>query len=271
MKGRITLTGISVNASHGVYGFEKTGVHPFVADAVLYTDKMCGSDNLCRTYDYSKAAEIIAGELGGKSVDLIETLATRIAKKLSIAFNADCDVTVHKPEAPLNVNFSDVSVTAHSRFTRVCLGLGSNMGDRKKYLDDAVAAIKADEENKDVRVSSYHATAPYGGAAHGEFLNACLVMRTLKDPFALLDMCAALESAAGRVRKERWGDRTLDADILLYGQEVIDEEGLIVPHVGICEREFVLAPLSEIAPGTVHPVCGATVAQLYAAYKEKNR
>ena len=76
MKGRITLTGISVNASHGVYGFEKTGVHPFVADAVLYTDKMCGSDNLCRTYDYSKAAEIISGELGGKSVDLIETLAT---------------------------------------------------------------------------------------------------------------------------------------------------------------------------------------------------
>ena len=104
-----------------------------------------------------------------------------------------------------------------------------------------------------------------------EFLNACLVMRTLKDPFELLDMCAALESAAGRVRKERWGDRTLDADILLYGQEVIDEEGLIVPHVGICEREFVLAPLSEIAPGTIHPVCGATVAQLYAAYKEKNR
>lgn len=271
MKGTVNIKGVTVNASHGAYGFEREEVHPFTADAVLYTEDIDCGDELARTCDYGKAADIMAEELSAPSVNLIETLAARIAKRLAAEFGCDCSATVHKPEAPLKVRFSDVSVTAHARFTRVCLGLGSNMGDRKSYLDGAVAAITADKENRDVRVSSYFATAPYGGAAKGEFLNACLVMRTLKSPSGLLSMCAALENAAGRVRRERWGDRTLDADILFYGGEIIDMPGLTVPHTDMCNRGFVLEPLCEIAPGTVHPVYGKTVADLYAELKRREK
>ena len=191
----------------------------------------------------------------------------------SVAFVAACvaEFSAFVTAALMRSSAADVSVTAHARFTRVCLGLGSNMGDRKSYLDGAVAAITADKDNRDVRVSSYIATAPYGGAAKGEFLNACLVMRTLKSPSELLAMCAALENAAGRVRRERWGDRTLDADILFYGGEIIDVPGLTVPHTDMCNRGFVLGPLCEIAPGTVHPVYGKTVADLYAELKRREK
>ena len=134
-------------------------------------------------------------------------------------------------------------------------------------MDEAVECIRADEENKDVRVSSYMPSAPYGGVADGEFLNACLIMRTLKSPHELLDMCANLEGAAGRVRKEHWGNRTLDVDILFYGEEIISNEELTVPHIDMLSREFVLAPLCEIAPGYVHPVYKKTVKDLLAELK----
>ena len=267
MKGRINLTGIKVMASHGVFSEEKASLHPFIADAEIYIDELERGDDLAGTCDYGTAAEMIVRELSAPSVDLIETLASRAARGIAVTFGCDCSVTVHKPEAPLSVQFSDVSVTARARFTRVCLGLGSNMGDRKKYLDEAVERIRADEENKDVRVSSYMPSAPYGGVADGEFLNACLIMRTLKSPHELLDMCANLEGAAGRVRKEHWGNRTLDVDILFYGEEIISNEELTVPHIDMLSREFVLAPLCEIAPGYVHPVYKKTVKDLLAELK----
>ena len=129
---------------------------------------------------------------------------------------------------------------------RVYLALGSNLGDRRKYLQEAVAAL-----DDVVAVSHVYETAPVGGPEQGAYLNVVVALDTDKSPHELLGMAHQLESAAERVRRQRWGPRTLDVDILLVGDLRVDEPDLSVPHPRMWERWFVLAPLAEIAPELV--------------------
>jgi len=130
---------------------------------------------------------------------------------------------------------------------RAFLGLGSNLGDRWGYLRDAVASLP------DVAaVSPVYETAPVGGPeAQPEYLNLVVELETERSPRELLGVAQALEEAAGRVRVERWGPRTLDVDVLLVGDLVVDEPDLVVPHPRMFERRFVLAPLADLAPELV--------------------
>jgi len=143
-------------------------------------------------------------------------------------------------------------------------GLGSNLGDRAAHLDLAVEGLKT---LGPVVVSSYHETEPVG-PPQPRYLNAAAVVVTDRSPAELLALCSELEARAGRVRTpgDRWGPRTLDVDLLLYGDEIIETEDLAVPHEGLAERLFVLAPLAEIAPDRVVPGTGRTVAELHADY-----
>ncbi len=130
---------------------------------------------------------------------------------------------------------------------RAYLGLGSNLGDREQYLRDALEAV--DER---VDVSSVYETDPVGGPdGQGPFLNIVVALETEKSPRELLEMCQRLEAAAGRVRDERWGPRTLDVDVLLVGDLVVNEPDLVVPHPRLWERAFVVEPLVEIAPAAL--------------------
>ncbi|HEX9968802.1 MAG TPA: 2-amino-4-hydroxy-6-hydroxymethyldihydropteridine diphosphokinase [Acidimicrobiales bacterium] len=140
--------------------------------------------------------------------------------------------------------------------TRAFLALGSNLGDRWAYLRQAVAAMP-----DLVAVSPVYETAPVGGPeGQGAFLNCVVELDTDRTPHELLDLCRQLEAAAGRVRTERWGPRTLDADVLLVGDETVDEPDLTVPHPRMWERSFVLVPLHELAPDLVpDPPTGADV------------
>jgi 2-amino-4-hydroxy-6-hydroxymethyldihydropteridine diphosphokinase len=147
------------------------------------------------------------------------------------------------------------------------IALGSNLGERQQYLDRAVALLRATPGIAHMRVSSYHETEPVGGpAGQGKYLNAAAELQTDLAPCAMLRLLLAVEQELGRVRQERCGPRTLDLDLLLYGQEVhaIHEADcdLIVPHPRLHERLFVLAPLAEIAPLAVHPILQSTVADL---------
>ena len=127
--------------------------------------------------------------------------------------------------------------------TRAFLGLGSNLGDRSEHLRVAVASL-----DDVVRVSEVFETEPIGGPEQGAYLNVVVQLQTDRSPWELLAMCHRLESAAGRVRAERWGPRTLDVDVLWIDGTTVDEPDLTVPHPRMFERRFVLEPLSELAP-----------------------
>jgi 2-amino-4-hydroxy-6-hydroxymethyldihydropteridine diphosphokinase len=145
----------------------------------------------------------------------------------------------------------------------VFLSLGSNLGDRRQALEGAERALLEVGFETAARSAMYE-TEPVGGPAQGEYLNRILRGRTEHEPPALLAACLGVERGAGRVRAERNGPRTLDVDILLYGSEVRDEPGLVIPHPRLHERRFVLVPLAEIAPHLVHPVLHLTIAELLA-------
>ncbi len=131
---------------------------------------------------------------------------------------------------------------------RAFLGLGSNLGDRRRFLREAVATLGSTV----VAVSPVYETDPVGGpGGQGPFLNLVVEIDTDRTPHELLGVCHRLESAAGRVRTERWGPRTLDVDILWIDGVEVDDPDLQVPHPRFQERRFVLAPLADLAPELV--------------------
>ncbi len=143
------------------------------------------------------------------------------------------------------------------------IGLGSNLGDRAATLARAVEMLRQSPGVESVEVSSLYETAPMGGPSmQGLYLNAAAAVRTSLAPEPLLDLLLSLEVSLGRERRERWGPRTIDLDLLLYDERVIQTERLTLPHPRMHDRRFVLEPLAELAPGAVHPVLRRTVTEL---------
>lgn len=126
--------------------------------------------------------------------------------------------------------------------------MGSNVGDRRTILREAVAAVP-----ELVAVSPVYETDPVGGPEQGPFLNIVVELETGRTPQELLELCHELEQAAGRVRAVRWGPRTLDVDVLLVGDLVVDDDNLSVPHPRMAQRNFVMTPLFDLAPDIVVP------------------
>jgi 2-amino-4-hydroxy-6-hydroxymethyldihydropteridine diphosphokinase len=143
------------------------------------------------------------------------------------------------------------------------IGIGSNLGDRRTTIRSAVDALRAHDAVDEVELSSLLETDPVGGPPGQErFLNAAARVRTTLDASVLLELLLAIEKQLGRARRERWGPRVIDLDLLLYDDAVIDQPGLTVPHPSMCEREFVLRPLAEIAGDVVHPIRMQTIFRL---------
>ncbi|WP_027036751.1 2-amino-4-hydroxy-6-hydroxymethyldihydropteridine diphosphokinase [Mesorhizobium ciceri] len=133
----------------------------------------------------------------------------------------------------------------------VYLSLGGNLGDPAKSMGAALRILDADADTRVTGVSSLYRTPPWGKLDQPDFLNAAAEISTVLAPRALLDLCLDAERKLKRVREERWGPRLIDIDILVFGDRVIHETGLEVPHPRMLERAFVLAPLAEIAPSLV--------------------
>jgi 2-amino-4-hydroxy-6-hydroxymethyldihydropteridine diphosphokinase len=143
------------------------------------------------------------------------------------------------------------------------IGVGSNMGDRRGNIEAAVRALGGAADIDVVAVSSVQPSRPVGGpAGQRDYFNAVVAILTTLDPRALLDTLRGVEQQLGRRRAERWGPRTIDLDLLLYDQQTIDEEDLVVPHPRMHQRRFVMEPLAEIAPDVMHPVLGRSANEI---------
>lgn len=135
----------------------------------------------------------------------------------------------------------------------VYLSLGSNLGDRKAQLQEAVRLLQTNPSISNIKMSSIYETAPVGYLNQGAFLNLVIRLETSLSPLELLDICQEIEQALHRERLVRWGPRTVDLDVLLYGQEQLATERLTIPHPRMYERAFVLVPLQELMPSLILP------------------
>ncbi len=271
---RIAITGLRARGRHGVYEDERAAGQEFLVDATLWVDiaEAAAADDLTKTADYGVIAGRLAQIVAGEPVALIETLASRLAVAcLADEAVREVEITVHKPQAPVGVPVSDISITVRRsrelsqlRSTAVpdngpgrpvVIALGSNLGDRLANLQQGLSALCGAGLDCEA-VSAVYQTAPVGGPAQDDFLNAVLLARTSLSPDQLLLRCQRAEDALGRVRTVRWGPRTLDVDIITYGQEVGNEPGLILPHPRAHERAFVLAPWLDVDPAACLPSHG---------------
>ncbi len=147
---------------------------------------------------------------------------------------------------------------------RAYIGVGSNLGDRVGHCAAAVEALAQLDRTRVTACSPWYETEPVGGGVQGWFVNGAVEVETALDPRELLSACLTIERTRGRERRIPDGPRTLDLDLLLYADRVLDEVDLTLPHPRLTQRAFVLIPLSDIAPQVVHPLAGVTIAALRA-------
>ncbi len=245
----ISIRGLEISACHGVLEFEKTAAQPFIFDADLFYDFYEGAkrDDLSGTVNYDEACGAIAEIARGKRYNLIESLAYDCAFALAEKYGLEgVKLTVWKPQAPVKQKFEKVGVTVELKRERAYLSLGSSMGDKKRYLDRAIEMLGSVRGIKVEKASAYIGTQPYGGVAQNTFLNCAVEIITYLTPRQLLGEIHVIENALGRVREKRWGDRTLDIDIIFFGDKTVCEPDLVIPHPDWKNREFVKVPLAEI-------------------------
>jgi len=266
MLDRISIVGLRVHGNHGVFAHERATGQDFVVDAVLWLDAApaAAADDLQLTADYGAIADRLAEIVAGPPVQLIETLAERLAAAcLADSVVREAEVTVHKPHAPVQQQFADIAATVRRSRRPVVLSLGSNIGDRLANLQLGVDILVAGGLAH-VAVSSVYETAPVGGPAQDDYLNAVLLADAALPARDVLSLAVAAEEAAGRVRSVRFGPRTLDVDVIAYGDDRSDNAELTLPHPRAHERAFVLAPWLELDAAAVVPGRGK-VADLLAA------
>ncbi len=248
----ITIENLEVFANHGVKKEEANLGQKFLVSAAMYFDVSGAgkSDDLSKTVNYAEVCNDITQWMKTNRCKLIETVAERLAARLLInnPIVRRVKVTVKKPWAPIGLPVDCVSITIERRWHTAYLSIGSNMGDREKYLRDGIDFLKGNENVRIISESSIIETKPYGVTDQDDFLNGAVKLETLLSPYELLDLLHEAENAAQRVRKEHWGPRTLDMDILLYDDITIKDERLVIPHPDMMNRDFVLTPLREIAP-----------------------
>ncbi len=150
---------------------------------------------------------------------------------------------------------------------RVYLSLGSNEGNRLKWLTEALNKIKQDCGDI-IKISNIYETKAWGLKEQPDFLNRAVLISTTLSPLDLLNAINKIETSLGRIRTQKWGPRTLDIDILFYNNEIINLPQLIVPHPYIQERLFTLQPLNDIAPDFMHPLLYKTISELLAVCKD---
>lgn len=272
---KIYINNLEFIGFHGVFPEEKKLGQKFLVSLELIVDtREAGkTGDLTKSVHYGLVAQDVERVFLEKSIDLIETCAENIAEMVLKKYELvkEVKVTVKKPWAPLQMHFENVAIEISRKWHKVYLSLGSNMGDKRENLLEAIKRVGELENTEVVKSSTILETEPFGYIEQDNFLNACLEVKTLLTPQEFLSSILKIELDMGRVREIKWGPRVIDIDILFYDNEIIQEDNLAVPHPWICEREFVLEPLSEIAPNYVHPLERKTIMMLARKLKESGK
>lgn len=270
----IRIERLRVYAHHGYFADEKWNGQYFEVSVVLKLSLQDAgvSDVIANTVDYAAVCEFIAAKMTEQTFDLIETVAEFLADSLMDQYEAvrEAAVEVRKPDAPISMEVSYVSVKVVRRRHLSYVAFGSNLGDSRALIQQAVDLVDQDKRCKVLEVSPIRKSTPYGGVEQADYYNGVMEVETYYEPLMFLKCLQEIEIKLGRKRKVRWGPRTMDLDILLFDRMVIDSKELIVPHPDMQNRDFVLLPLSEIAPYLRHPLLHKTIGELLEDVKESH-
>lgn len=263
---KIVIKNLEIFAKHGVFPEENVLGQKFIVSTVLHINtRIAGlTDDLEKTINYGEVCFFIKKFMEEHTFKLLEAVAEQLVMELLFSFPLleQIDLEIQKPWAPISVHLETVSIQISRKWHIAFIGLGSNIGDKKNYLDMAVKMLRNNHFCQVLKVADYIITKPYGNVEQDDFLNSALMLRTLFSPEELLDELQKIENIAGRERTIRWGPRTLDLDILLYDDLIMDKDDLHIPHIELHKRDFVLSPLAQIAPYLRHPLLGNTILEL---------
>lgn len=266
MADYIRIRDLEVFANHGVFQEENVLGQKFLFSVDLMTDLLPAgiSDRLEDSINYGEISHKITAYAKEHTFQLLERLAEGICRMLLMEYPAirQIRLEVKKPWAPVGLPLDSVGIEITRTRHIAYLGIGSNMGDKEAYIEEAVKELEEHPMIHVEQVSSLIVTEPYGGVEQDDFLNGCIKISTVLSPYELLDALHVIEQNAGRTREIHWGPRTLDLDILFYDDWIMDTPDLIIPHKEIPLRDFVLTPMAELAPGLMHPVLNKTISQL---------
>ena len=273
-KDQIRIEELEVYAHHGVYPEENEKGQHFYVNATLYTNtRPAGmADDLRLSTNYGEVCQFITEFMQQHTFQLIETVVEWTAYEVLQHFPLvqGLDLEIRKPEAPIPLPFGSVSVAIHREWHEAYIAVGSNMGDSREHIAKALGQLEKHKDIQVTKVSGLLETLPYGGVEQDNFVNGMFEIRTLLTPEELLRELHKIETSEGRERMEgrerklHWGPRTLDLDIIFYDDLVYASEDLLIPHIDMENRYFVLKPLSELAPNFRHPITHKTVAQMLA-------
>lgn len=255
---RIIVKDLEVYAFHGVLPEEKSLGQKFLVSLELTLDflEAAEKDNLELTVNYAALCQDVEEFLQKHTFDLIETAAHKLAIFLLEKYRLPekIKVCIKKPSAPIRKTFGYVAAEVERGWTKAYIGIGSNMGDKQKNIEDAISILDSRSSTKVTAISKMYITGPVGYMEQEDFLNGALEVRTLLTPYQLLDFLYSIEMQLKRERVIRWGPRTMDLDILLYGNRILSDEKLTIPHPRMHERLFAVKPMCDIAPYVQHPL-----------------
>lgn len=264
---KICINNLELFARHGVMSEEKSLGQKFVISVEMETDTENAGleDNLKKTVNYAEVCEMIGEFNKNNTFKLIEAAAENMAHMLlwNIRQVQSVTIRIDKPNAPIHMHFDSVSAQIKRKRTTAYISVGSNMGDRRNYIKQAVKALNENPYCKVKRISELIETEPYGNVEQDKFLNGIIELETTVSAQKLLCILNEIEAKNGRKRDIHWGPRTLDLDIVFFGNEIINTPGLTVPHIDMHNRAFVLEPLCSLAPYIIHPVLGQRVCDIY--------
>lgn len=271
---KICIKDLEVYGFHGVNQEEKNLGQRFLISVELGLSlREAGiSDDLNKTVNYAELCNSIEREFIREKYDLIEKAAEELANYILTNYQSveTVKILLKKPWAPIGKPVDYAAVEIERYWHKVYIGLGSNLGDKEKNLDEALAKLN-NRSCKVEKVSPKYCTKPVGYTDQDDFLNCAAELKTLYTPEELIKFMLDIEKELKRERIIRWGPRTIDLDVLLYDDIVSHKQEIIIPHPRMQERLFVLKPLNDIAAEAFHPVLRKSINEMYNELSESEQ